>query len=196
VQILVDGRARKRLWFHGERDLTHQVDLTPHVGTGQHRVALRFMGGKGSLQYHLSGRYWVPRGGAPASTSGGLAIRTRYDRLQARAGERIKLEVEIANRAARPVEMPLVSLSLPPGFALQRDGLTSLVTAGKVDKVQQVGNRALIYLSRLGSRGSLRFALGLQGKYPLAVQARPSAVYEYYRPENRAESLPHRLKVL
>ena len=198
VEVLVDGRTRKKLRLHGERDATHQIDLTPHVGAGRHRVELRFARAKGNLQYHLTGRYWVPRadGRAAPTPPTALAIQTRFDRLQSRPGEKIQLDVEVRNRAAAPVEMPLVSLSLPPGFTLQPDGLTGLVRAGKVDKVQQVGNRALLYLTRLGARSALRFGISLRGKYPLAVQARPSTVYEYYRPENRAQSSPHRLKVL
>lgn len=199
VEVLVDGHMRRRLRLRGERDATHQIDLTPHVKTGgRHRVELRFARAKGNLQYHLSGRYWIPRteGRAASTPPAALAIQTRFDRLQARPGQKIQLDVEVRNRAAAPVEMPLVSLSLPPGFTLQPDGLTGLVRAGKVDKVQQVGNRAVLYLTRLGARSALRFGLSLQGKYPLAVQARPSTVYEYYRPENRAQSAPHLLKVL
>ena len=37
---------------------------------------------------------------------------------------------------------------------------------------------------------------GLGGRFPVDVQARPSTVYEYYQPENRAESRPQRVRVL
>jgi hypothetical protein len=62
--------------------------------------------------------------------------------------------------------------------------------------VQRVGSRALLYLSKLGSGDQLRFSVRLTGKYPLRVQARPSLVYEYYRPENRSESAPRVLQVM
>jgi hypothetical protein len=65
-----------------------------------------------------------------------------------------------------------------------------------VDKVQRVGSRALLYLTRLGAKKALRFNLVLRGRYPLKVQARPSTVYEYYRPENRSQSAAHQLQVL
>jgi len=36
----------------------------------------------------------------------------------------------------------------------------------------------------------------LRAKYPLRVQTPPSAVYEYYQPQNRAESKPEVLEAL
>jgi len=195
VRVLVDGREHQRVRITGERDTSHQLDLTSPAGSGRHRVALRFTG-KGNLQYHLAGRYWMPRAGTPAPARSTLAIRTSYDRDRARPGQRIWLDVEVKNRSRQQVEMPLVSLALPPGFAVQEGGLTALVSAGKVDKVQRIGNQAVLYLTKLRAKGSLRFAISLRGKYPLEVQARPSTVYEYYRPENRAESAPRTLKVL
>jgi hypothetical protein len=196
VQVLVDGRVRRKIRLRGERDARHQVDLTPFASRGRHRVALRYSG-KGRLQYHLAGSYWVPRAGAGSGARRGrLAIRTRYDRHEARVGQKVRLDVEVRNAGSGQVDMPLVSLSLPPGFAVSEDSLTRLTKSGRVDKVQRVGGRALLYLTRLAAGGKLRFGLELRARYPLRVQARPSSVYEYYRPENRAESRPQILKVL
>ena len=67
----------------------------------------------------------------------------------------------------------------------------SLVSGRReVSKVQRRGNRALLYLDRLRGGQSLEFSLLLKSKYPLKVQARPSVIYEYYKPENRSESRP------
>jgi len=195
VQVLVDGQLHRRVKIEGDRDTSHQLDLTAGLGRGRHRVALRFSG-KGNLQYHLAGRYWMPRAAPGPVAPSTFALTTRYNRQQVRQGEQIQLHVEVKNRSRRRVEMPLVSVSLPPGFTLQEDGLTDLVKAGKVDKVQRLGNQAVLYLTRMPARGALRFALDLRARYPLRVQARSSTVYEYYRPENRVESPPQRLSVL
>ncbi len=48
----------------------------------------------------------------------------------------------------------------------------------------------------LKPRQSMRFSLNLTSKYPLRVQARPSVIYEYYKPENRAQSRATTLQVL
>jgi len=75
------------------------------------------------------------------------------------------------------------------------DDLTWLVSNSKVDKLQRVGDRALLYMTRLGRKKHLRFTVRLRARFPAAVQLRPSVVYEYYQPENRATSRPLALRV-
>ena len=197
VRVLVDGRQRGAIRLNPAEDRAHTLDLTPFSGAGSHRINLHF-DGQGNVQYQLAGRYWVPRKGSPspARAAKGLAISTAFDGRLLAKGKSTRLRVVVHNRASTRVEMPLVSLSLPPGFAIAEKDLSRLVQQGQVEKVQRVGNRALLYLSKLGSGQSFRFSVGLRGKYPLRVQARPSVVYEYYRPENRAQSNPHVLQVL
>jgi hypothetical protein len=197
VQILVDGRQRGSVKLVG-RDRAHQIDLTPYARSGRHQVALRFAG-RGNVQYQLVGRYWLPRRRTrtPARTPvRKLAIQTYFDRQQVKRGGKLRLNVVVRNNSLSKVEMPLVTLALPPGFAIHEKDLTSLVRRGRADKVQRVGSRALIYLTKLRGNQRIHFSVGLRGKYPLRVQARPSVVYEYYRPENRAESRPRTLRVL
>jgi hypothetical protein len=196
VQVLVDGREQKRLRITPDGADSHRLDLSPHAARGRHRVALRFVG-TGNLQYHLVGRFWLPRGTTQkAESEGTLAIDTTFDRIRVKAGEPVKLAVEVRNRSTRAADMPLVALALPPGFIVDDMPLTALVQGRQVDKVQRVGGQALLYLSKLGGGQTLRFTLPLRSRYPLRVQARPSVVYEYYRPENRAESAPQILSVL
>jgi hypothetical protein len=195
VQVLVDGRPRGRVTLREGQDEAHRLDLTPWARAGRHRVSLRFSG-EGNLQYQLVGRYWLRRGRRAAKSRGTLVIATRFDRHKLRRGQPLRLGVEVRNLSPRGVDMPLVSLALPPGFAVEERALTALVGRGTVSKVQRVGNRALLYLTRLEPGQFLRFGVRLRGRYPLRVQARPSVVYEYYRPENRGESQPRVLQVM
>jgi hypothetical protein len=212
LAVVVDGKLHRTLRLRGvESERSHALDLTRALaGRRAHRVALRFVG-QGNVQYQLVGRYWLRRGGAPepgAAISGpraedgaaggpksSLAIATRFDRARARPGEAVRLQVEVANRGRQPAEMPLISLALPPAFALDERQLEALVAAARVEKVQRIANRAVLYVSRLGAGQTLRLSLPLVGRHPARVLARPSTVYEYYRPENRAESAAQLLEV-
>jgi A-macroglobulin TED domain/Alpha-2-macroglobulin family/MG2 domain/Macroglobulin domain MG3/Alpha-2-macroglobulin bait region domain/A-macroglobulin receptor binding domain len=200
VQVLVDGKLHRRVLLRADQDRAHQLDLTRLAAAGgRHTVALKFTG-EGNLQYQLVGRYWLPRRSEAAEPKAGkpgqLAISTSYDRRSVKKGGDLRLDVAIRNRGRKRVEMPLVDLALPPGFALQRGALAGLVRAGRVEKVQRVGTRALLYLTKLKPRQSMHFSLNLTSKYPLRVQARPSVIYEYYKPENRAQSRATTLQVL
>jgi uncharacterized protein YfaS (alpha-2-macroglobulin family) len=194
VQLLVDGRQRNVVRLQGARE-RYTIDLTPHASSGAHRVALRFSG-RGRVSYQLVGRYWVPRRAKAPRAKGALAIQTTYDRQRLKRGSRTLLTVIVHNNARNAVQMPMVALSLPPGFELEESALSALVGFKGIEKVQRRAGQALLYLSSLGPRRRLAFSLPLRSKYPLRVQARPSLVYEYYKPENRAESTPQVLQVL
>ena len=192
LEVAVNGRAPRLVRLDGQ-DRVHHLDLASIAAPGSHRVALRFRG-TGRAQYQLVGRYWEPHRASP--TAGALSIATRVDRSSVRRGDPVRLAVRVANRAGRAVPMPLVSVALPPGLELDPEELERLAKTAGVDKVQQRGNQALLYLEELSARGEVRFELRLGSRYPLDVQARPSTIYEYYQPENRAESRPQRVRVL
>ena len=187
AEVLVDGKVRRTVRLNPRRLTAHRLDLSRWAGRGRHRVDLRFRG-KGTLQYHLTSRYWLPRGKQRKATSGTLSMATSLDRAELKAGQRARLRVDVRNRATAAVDMLLVDLALPPAFTVEEDDLTRLVDQGQVDKLQRVGNRALLYLTKLGGGKRLSFSVSLRARFPARVQLRPSVVYEYYRPENRAQS--------
>ena len=195
LRVLVDGKPRRTLRLDG-KDHARHLDLTAHAGTGAHAIELRFAG-RGGAQYRLVGSYWLPHVKASPGSAGGLAISTSFDRASLRRGGAVKLRVRVRNRGKRSVAMPLVSVALPPGFALDSAELARLVKRfANVDRASRRGSRAVLYLSKLGAGKELDFTLRLHSRFPLRVQARPSLVYEYYRPENRAASRPLMLQVL
>ena len=196
VEVLVDGKVRHAVQIKPHRLTAHRLDLTGFAGRGRHRVGLRFVG-KGDLQYHLTGRYWLPRlaGARPRKPSGPLSIRTSLKLREVRTGQQTRLLVDVHNNGKTAVNMPLVDLALPPAFSVEEEDLTWLVTHKRVDKLQRIGDRALLYLTRLGPGQRLAIPVRLRARFPARVQVRPSVVYEYYRPENRAQSRPMMLRV-
>jgi hypothetical protein len=194
VQVLVNGRERARLKLEARASTLQRLDLS-HYARNDSKVDLRFAG-KGNVQYHLVSRSWIRRRGrAPARPRGTLGIVTRFSRSKMTPGKKVQLDVVVVNHDRKRVNMPLVSVALPPGFEVAEEDLLQLVGRRRVEKVQRVGNRALLYLSSLGRGERQRYRIHLTSKHPLRVQARPSVIYEYYRPENRAESAPRTLLV-
>ncbi len=194
AEVLVDGKLRRTVRLTPRRLTAHRLDLSSLAGRGRHRVDLRFRG-QGNLQYHLTSRYWLPRGKPRKAASGALTIDASLDRAELASGQRARLRVDVRNRGKGAVDMPLVDLALPPSFTVEEDDLTRLVNQGRVDKLQRVGNRALLYLTKLGGGKRLSFSVRLRARFPARVQLRPSVVYEYYKPENRAQSQPRPIRV-
>jgi len=59
---------------------------------------------------------------------------------------------------------------------------------GQIAKFEVTGNQIILYLRELSNATPFQFDYSLRARYPLRVQTPPSAVYEYYQPENRAEA--------
>jgi len=86
--------------------------------------------------------------------------------------------------------MVLVDLGIPPGFEVDTTAFEELRDQGRVAKFELTGNQVILYLRELSSTSPSQFTYSLRAKYPLRVQTPPSRVYEYYEPENRAQSEP------
>jgi uncharacterized protein YfaS (alpha-2-macroglobulin family) len=56
-------------------------------------------------------------------------------------------------------------------------------------------DRVVLYLRNTVPRKKLDFGYELRALHPLRVQIPPCCVYEYYQPENRAETLPREVVV-
>ena len=58
----------------------------------------------------------------------------------------------------------------------------------QIAKFEVTGNQVILYLRELSNVTPFQFNYALRAKYPLRVQTPLSSVYEYYQPQNRAES--------
>src|SRR5262249_40540948 len=79
-------------------------------------------------------------------------------------------------------------LGIPPGFDVDTAAFESMQQKNQLEKFEVTGNQIILYLRQLSNTTPLQFTYSLRAKYPLRVQAPRSAVYEYYQPQNRAES--------
>src|SRR4029079_12364715 len=60
VEVTVDGQTADRIEItRDNNDLLHLVDLKAYTHGGAHKIGLSF-NGKGSMQYQIVGRYYVP----------------------------------------------------------------------------------------------------------------------------------------
>jgi uncharacterized protein YfaS (alpha-2-macroglobulin family) len=84
--------------------------------------------------------------------------------------------------------MAIVDLGIPPGFEVDASAFAEMQTSNLIEKFEITGNQIVLYLRELSNERSLQFAYALRAKYPVRVQTPPSTVYEYYQPQNRAES--------
>lgn len=186
-------------------DVMQQFDLTKHLHTGENRLELR-QSPAGELPFQLTGSYWLPaRADAhdtaiasstvPMNKAEPLQIDVRYDRTSLAVNDQILCAVTVRNNTGQGINMAMVDLGLPPGFDVDPSSFESMQQAGQIAKFEITGNQVILYLRELSETVPMKINYSLHAKYPLHVQTPPSIVYEYYQPQNRAQSKPVTLRV-
>ena len=91
--------------------------------------------------------------------------------------------------------MAIVDLGIPPGFDVDTAVFETMKQNDLISKFEVTGNQVILYLRELSNVMPFQFDYSQCAKYPLRVQTPPSTAYEYYQPQNRAQSQPAELQV-
>ena len=201
VEVSVDGKAVDRVQITKDNnDLLHLVDLKAYTHDGAHRVGLSFAG-KGSMQYQIVGRYyvpWVKR--APAADP--LSIDVSYDRTTLAQNEVATAKVRVTNNTPATAKMIMVDLGIPPGFEPSGEDFAALVDesrnkkGGKLEKYTITAKQVILYFDGLNARQRMEFSFKLRAKFPVRAQTFSSRVYEYYNPTVENKTKPVEMTVV
>jgi uncharacterized protein YfaS (alpha-2-macroglobulin family) len=102
----------------------------------------------------------------------------------------------VKNNTSQLINMAIVDLGIPPGFDVDATTFEAIQQKGQIEKFEAAGNQVILYLRELSNVTPFQFNYSLRAKYPLRVQTPQSAVYEYYQPQNRADSKSEILQAL
>jgi uncharacterized protein YfaS (alpha-2-macroglobulin family) len=203
VTLVLNGEAFQTFHVNKENsDVLKQMDLTRHLRPGQNRVEFRQVPA-GELPFQLAGAYWLPTASpvqAPApswpASPESLQIDVRYDRTTLSVNDQLKCGVTVRNNTGQLISMAIVDLGIPPGFEVDTTAFEALQEKGSIARFEATGTQIILYLREISHLEPFQFEYALRAKYPLRVQAPPSAVYEYYQPRNRAQTQPLFLQAL
>ena len=192
ITVLLNGEKVETFQINKENsDVMKQIDLTKHLHAGDNRLELR-QSPAGELPVQLAGVCWLPARSSATNTAPRqtdlLQIDLQYDRTTLAVNDLLKCSVTVKNHTAQMINMAIVDLGIPPGFDVETSAFESMQQDGHLAKFEVTGNQVILYLRELANTTPLQFNYMLRAKYPLRVQTPPSAVYEYYQPQNRAES--------
>src|SRR5207253_118927 len=94
---------------------------------GAHRVGLSFAG-KGSMQYQIVGRYYLPWAKrVDVGVRNPLTIDVSYDRTRLAQDEVATAKVRVTNNTPATAKMIMVDLGIPPGFEPSGEDFASFV---------------------------------------------------------------------
>ena len=203
VEVSIDGKAIDRVQITKDNnDLLHMIDLKAYTHEGAHRVSLSFAG-KGSMQYQIIGRYYVPWSRrVDAGPREPLTIDVSYDRTHLSQNETATAKVKVQNNTAAKAKMIMVDLGIPPGFEPSGEDFAALVDSsrdkngGKLEKYTITAKQVILYFDGLNARQRIEFSYKLRAKFPVRAQTFSSRVYEYYNPTVEDKTKPVEMTVV
>jgi uncharacterized protein YfaS (alpha-2-macroglobulin family) len=203
VEVSVDGQMVERVQITKDNnDLLHLVDLKAYTHGGSHKINLSFAG-KGSMQYQIVGRYYVPWAQrVDAGAREPLSIDVSYDRTRLAQDEVAKATVRVQNNTQAKAKMIMVDLGIPPGFEPNGEDFAALVDAtrekagGKLEKFTITAKQVILYFDGLNARQRMEFSFKLRAKFPVRAQTFSSRVYEYYNPTMEDKAKPVEMTVV
>ena len=200
ITVMLNGQNVETFEINRDNsDVMKQIDLTKYLRAGENRLELR-QAPAGELPIQLAGVCWLPARSSATKTAARqsdlLQIDVQYDHATLAVNDALKCSVTVRNNTGQIVNMAIVDLGIPPGFDVDTTAFESMKAEGRLAKFETTGNQIILYLRELSDTKPLEFNYSLRAKYPLRVQTPPSSVYEYYQPQNRAESRPITLQAI
>ncbi len=194
----MNGEKVQSLFIPKEKsDVVALLDLTKSVRPGENKIQLRQIPA-GEISFQLAGVYWLANKTKEQNerrSAGDLDIRVIYDRSSLRVNEQLHCSVKAWNKSNQPINMAMVTLGVPPGFDLDMSSFEELKHSEQIEKFETTANEVILYLREISKEKPFGLNYTLQPKYPLRVEAPASSVYEYYDPQNRAESVSQLIEV-
>ncbi|MFB3882196.1 MAG: MG2 domain-containing protein [Armatimonadota bacterium] len=196
VTVTVNGKEAASFRITPEDyDVVRQVDARSLVHAGANDVSITLKG-KGSALYQIVSKYYLPWALVKPAAEKLLTIDVSYDRAKLATDDIITASVRVVNNDPREVQMVVIDLGLPPGFALMSEDFDKLVAGKTIQKYTVAARQIIVYLDKLASRKPLEFSYRLRAKFPIKAATPASTVYRYYNPEIKATAKPAELEVL
>jgi hypothetical protein len=204
AEILVNGRMASSVAMpRGQRSSGPiSVDLSGLLLPGNNRVEIRR--GAGSPQGAVQAVSTYYRPWSATSTTGdsnhklaanALRLRVSFDKIEARIGEEVTCEVEVARLESAGNGMMLAEIGLPPGAEVDRASLDKAIKQSNwnLDQYDVLPDRLIVYV--WPRTGGTRFQFKFRARFGISAQTAPSVLYDYYNPEARAVLKPTRFIV-
>jgi len=195
IDISINGKAHSSFDITEEMsDVIQMADLREAVRKGVNTIELG-KSGTGIFTYQVTGKYFIPWKGERESVDKPLTISVAYDRTTLSTNDQIKVEAAIERSGASSRGMVIAELGVPPGFTVMTEDLERLRESGVIERYELTSTQIIFYLLGMerGSRVSLPYRI--KARFPIRAKSPSSTVYEYYNPENRAESPPLQITV-
>lgn len=195
IMVSMGGRTETVKITPEDSDVLRLIDFKDQTRAAANTVKIEAPPDMG-LMYQVVGIHYVPwdrvRKDKGAQV---LSLDLAYDRKRLAADDVLTATVTAEYLGRGATDMVILDLGIPPGFSLQTQELDKLKRDKVIEKYTATGRQITVYVRRMESGKPLKFSYRLKAKFPVKAQAPKSAAYEYYNPDNRAETRPVQIEV-
>lgn len=183
VEITVNGsRAETVNLRGGDSDVVRTIDVTDLARPGANVVEMRAIG-RARPAFQVVARYYAPWSRVTKPDAGDLSIDVRYGKLRVERDGVVDVTATV--RANEPVQMAMVDLGLPPGFAVVSEDLEALKARRVIERAEVTPRQVILYLRGLNPGYPVTIRYRLRALYPVRATIPASRAYDYYNPESR-----------
>jgi hypothetical protein len=185
LEVKVDGAHFSTLELtEAQSDVMTTVDLASHATPGAHQVELAFLG-TGKVSYNLVASHHLPWSQVPPDPAGPLAVSVGYDKTNLHVNETVTATVSVINQTPNVQSMILVTVGIPPGFAVETGDLDAYQNAGQLEQYELTGKQLTLYLSALAGAATATFQYRLRATMPVKAADGGAEAWLYYQPEQK-----------
>jgi hypothetical protein len=189
-QVSVDGNPFATLTLSaGAPDVMTTVDMKTLASSGAHQIGLTFIG-TGKASYNLVARHNLPWSQVPAEPPGPLSVSVSYDKTTLAVNDQVLATVLVINNTPNVQNMAIVTVGIPPGFAVVTDDLDAEKASGKLASYELTGKQLTLYLSELPASVTRAFQYHLLATMPVKAADGGAKAYLYYQPDSSTSTAP------
>ena len=195
VDVVVNGDPVARVTYTAEDfDVVRFVDASRALRPGRNTVELRPTDGLEAM-YSVSATAYLPWSGERRPDAKAFDVRVEYDRSRLAKDDVARATVSVTSNLPTGVEMGIVDVGIPPGFALDVARLEAAVKQGVLQRFSQAGRQLILYVPRFEPGKTFSVSWDLRARFPVRASTGPARAYEYYNPDSQGVAPPGAMTV-
>ncbi len=133
----------------------------------------------------------------PEKTAKVFDIKVDYDTQQVAVNDIINVGVTVTFNPPEPVKanMTVLDISVPTGFAAADESLAALLKNPNIKRYDVAGRKVIVYIEDMAPGDEVSFTFQAKALYPVRGKGAAAAVYSYYTPQWRGETVSQALTV-
>jgi len=194
ISVFLNGAEMGTKHFDNfNKDVVWALESPTDLPVGENKVELSFAG-LGTLSYQVVATHYVPWEEAELP-DGPLTITVDYDATTVNVDDSVTCTVTITNNDPDAKGMVLVTVGVPPGFALVTQDLADEKENGIISTFEVTGKQLILYLDKLPAGDPTVVSYSLIAQFPIKAETGGSEAKYYYNAENKAEDESQQIEV-